>query len=51
MVSRNIVDVQDGADRTGRSSSEVVAASQNLERQAGDLRLVVDEFLKSVRAA
>ncbi len=51
VVSRNIVDVQDGADRTGRSSSEVVAASQNLERQAGDLRLVVDEFLKSVRAA
>ncbi len=50
-VSRDIVIVHDAARHTGRSSGEVVAASQALEREADSLREAVDGFLVSVRAA
>ncbi len=50
-VSRDIAVVHDAARHTGRSSGEVVAASQALEREADSLRAAVDGFLGSVRAA
>ena len=51
VVSRDIAVVHEAARDTGRSSGEVVAASQALEREADDLREAVDGFLSRVRAA
>jgi uncharacterized protein YoxC len=50
-VSRNIVDVMEGAGQTGAASGQVVAASQELGRQADTLRSVITDFLATVRAA
>jgi len=50
-VSFNIVDVQHGAGETGSASSQVLSAAQSLSRDSSRLKLEVDKFLDTVRAA
>jgi methyl-accepting chemotaxis protein len=50
-VSANITDVQRGAGETGSASSQVLSAAQSLSRDSNRLKLEVDKFLNSVRAA
>jgi methyl-accepting chemotaxis protein len=50
-VSSNITDVQRGASETGSASSQVLSAAQTLSSDSSRLRLEVDRFLNSVRAA
>lgn len=50
-VSSNIVDVQRGASETGSASSQVLAAAQSLSSDSNRLKLEVDKFLSTVRAA
>jgi methyl-accepting chemotaxis protein len=50
-VSSNITDVQRGAGETGSASSQVLAAAQTLSSDSSRLKLEVDKFLDSVRAA
>ena len=50
-VSANIVDVQRGASETGSASSQVLTAAKSLSVESSRLKLEVDKFLKSVRAA
>jgi methyl-accepting chemotaxis protein len=50
-VSANITDVQRGASETGSASSQVLSAAQSLSRDSNRLKLEVDKFLNSVRAA
>jgi methyl-accepting chemotaxis protein len=50
-VSSNITDVQRGATETGSASSQVLAAAQTLSADSNRLKLEVDKFLHSVRAA
>jgi methyl-accepting chemotaxis protein len=50
-VSSNVVDVQRGATETGSASSQVLSAAQSLSSDSNRLKLEVDKFLTSVRAA
>jgi methyl-accepting chemotaxis protein len=50
-VSSNITDVQRGAGETGSASSQVLSAAQSLSRDSNRLKLEVDKFLDTVRAA
>ena len=50
-VSSNIVNVQHGANETGSASSQVLLAVQSLSSDSKRLKLEVDKFLDSVRAA
>ena len=50
-VSSNIVDVQRGASETGSASSQVLSAAQSLSSDSNRLKLEVDKFLNTVRAA
>jgi methyl-accepting chemotaxis protein len=50
-VSSNIADVQRGAGETGAASAHVHASAQTLSRDSNRLKLEVEKFLNSVRAA
>jgi methyl-accepting chemotaxis protein len=50
-VSSNIVNVQHGANETGSASSQVLLAVQSLSSDSKRLKLEVEKFLDSVRAA
>jgi methyl-accepting chemotaxis protein len=50
-VARNITGVLEAAQTSGAASSEVLAASRDLARQADALRNQVNGFLNAVRAA
>jgi methyl-accepting chemotaxis protein len=50
-VSSNIVDVQRGAGETGSASSQVLSAAQSLSSDSNRLKIEVDRFLNTVRAA
>jgi methyl-accepting chemotaxis protein len=50
-VSSNITDVQQGASETGSASSQVLSAARSLSGDSNRLKLEVDKFLSSVRAA
>ena len=50
-VSSNITDVQRGASETGSASSQVLSAAKSLSGDSNRLKLEVDKFLHSVRAA
>lgn len=50
-VSSNVGDVQRGASETGSASSQVLSAAQMLSRDSNRLKLEVEKFLNTVRAA
>jgi methyl-accepting chemotaxis protein len=50
-VAANIADVDRGAAETGASSSQVLSAAHSLSDHGSRLKLQVDEFLRTVRAA
>ena len=50
-VATNIVDVNQGARRTGTASAQVLSSAQSLSGESNRLRLEVDKFLDTVRAA
>jgi methyl-accepting chemotaxis protein len=50
-VSSNITDVQRGASETGLASSHVLQAARSLSSESERLKLEVEKFLDSVRAA
>ena len=50
-VANNIVDVSHGAGETGSASSQVLSSAQQLARESTGLRLEVERFLATVRAA
>jgi methyl-accepting chemotaxis protein len=50
-VATNIVDVNQGARRTGSASAQVLSSAQSLSGESNRLRLEVDKFLDTVRAA
>jgi methyl-accepting chemotaxis protein len=50
-VAGNIVEVNRGAGETGSASSEVLTSARELSRQGNHLKLEVDKFLLTVRAA
>jgi methyl-accepting chemotaxis protein len=50
-VSANITDVQRGASETGSASSQVLTAAKSLSGDSNRLKVEVDKFLNSVRAA
>src|SRR3954465_3263076 len=50
-VSANITDVQRGASETGSASSQVLASARTLSAESNRLKLEMDKFLNSLRAA
>ena len=50
-VATNITDVNRGAGETGSASAQVLASAQSLSGDSGRLKLEVDKFLSTVRAA
>ena len=50
-VSSHITDVQRGASETGSASSQVLSAAQSLSSDSNRLKLEVNRFLNTVRAA
>ncbi|HEY0331704.1 MAG TPA: methyl-accepting chemotaxis protein [Rhodopseudomonas sp.] len=50
-VSSNITDVQRGASETGSASSQVLSAARSLSQDSNRLKVEVDKFLSTVRAA
>lgn len=50
-VAANIVDVNKGARETGSASSQVLSSAQSLSGESNRLKLEVDRFLDTVRAA
>jgi methyl-accepting chemotaxis protein len=50
-VSSNITEVQRGSTETGSASAKVLSAAQSLSKDSSRLKLEVDKFLESVRAA
>jgi methyl-accepting chemotaxis protein len=50
-VSSHIVDVQRGSSETGSASSQVLTSAKSLSSDSNRLKLEVDRFLNSVRAA
>ena len=50
-VSSNVTDVQHGATETGTASVQVLSAAQSLSADSNRLKLELDRFLTTVRAA
>jgi methyl-accepting chemotaxis protein len=50
-VASNITEVNRGAGETGSASSEVLSSAQSLSQESSRLKLEVDKFLATVRAA
>jgi len=50
-VASNITDVNQGAGETGSASSQVLSSAQSLSGESNRLKLEVDKFLSTVRAA
>jgi methyl-accepting chemotaxis protein len=50
-VGSAITDVHQGAADTGSASGQVLSSAQSLSSQANQLKLEVDSFLASIRAA
>jgi methyl-accepting chemotaxis protein len=50
-VAANIADANRGAADTGSASTQVLSSAQALASEGGKLRLEVDKFLTTVRAA
>ena len=50
-VATNIVDVNQGARRTGSASAQVLSSAQSLSGESNRLKLEVGKFLDTVRAA
>jgi methyl-accepting chemotaxis protein len=50
-VAANISDVNRGASETGSASSQVLTSAQSLSGESQHLKLEVDKFLSTVRAA
>jgi methyl-accepting chemotaxis protein len=50
-VSSNVADVQHGATETGTASAKVLSAAQSLSVDSDRLKLELDRFLLTVRAA
>jgi methyl-accepting chemotaxis protein len=50
-VSANITDVQHGASQTGTASSQVLSSAKSLSGENSRLKLEVEKFLSTVRAA
>ncbi len=50
-VSSHIADVQRGSSETGSASSQVLSSAKSLSSDSNRLKLEVDRFLNSVRAA
>jgi methyl-accepting chemotaxis protein len=51
LVATNIVTVNQGAGETGSASSQVLSSAQQLAGESNRLKLEVDKFLATVRAA
>jgi methyl-accepting chemotaxis protein len=50
-VASNITEVNRGAAETGSASSQVLSSAQSLSQESNRLKLEVDKFLSTVRAA
>jgi len=50
-VATNITEVNRGAGETGSASARVLSSAQSLSRESGRLKVEVDKFLQTVRAA
>ena len=50
-VATNITDVNRGAGETGSASAQVLSSAQSLSSESHHLRMEVDKFLSTVRAA
>ena len=50
-VATNIADVNRGAGETGSASTQVLASAQSLSTESSHLRIEVEKFLSTVRAA
>ena len=50
-VATNITDVNRGANETGSASAQVLASAQSLSSESNHLKLEVEKFLVTVRAA
>jgi methyl-accepting chemotaxis protein len=50
-VATNITDVNRGASETGSASAQVLSSAQQLSSESNHLKLEVDKFLSTVRAA
>jgi methyl-accepting chemotaxis protein len=50
-VASNIIDVQHGSSETGSASSQVLSSAQSLSLESNRLKLEVQKFLATVRAA
>ena len=50
-VASNIVDVNHGAGETGSASTQVFASAQSLSSESNHLKIEVEKFLATVRAA
>jgi methyl-accepting chemotaxis protein len=50
-VAATIEEVNHGAAQTGSASAQVLASAKSLSQESAHLKLAVDEFLSSVRAA
>jgi methyl-accepting chemotaxis protein len=50
-VASNIADVNRGATDTGSASTQVLASAQSLSKESGRLKIEMDKFLSTVRAA
>jgi methyl-accepting chemotaxis protein len=50
-VATNITDVNRGANETGTASAQVLNSAQALSRESGHLKVEVEKFVASVRAA
>jgi methyl-accepting chemotaxis protein len=51
LVATHIVDVNQGASETGSASSQVLSSAQQLAGESNRLKIEVDKFLATVRAA
>jgi methyl-accepting chemotaxis protein len=50
-VASNITEVNRGAGDTGSASARVLSSAQSLSKESGRLKIEVDKFLQTVRAA
>ncbi len=50
-VAANITDVNRGAGETGSASTQVLSSAQSLANESSRLKIEVEKFLATVRAA
>ena len=50
-VAANITDVNRGASETGSASSQVLGSAQSLSNESNHLKVAVQKFLGTIRAA